>query len=111
MEIVTKKENGIFIVMLKGRLDSQTKNKYEKEILPLIGKKEKDIIIDLSELDYISSAGLRMLLVSAKSVKKASGKIVIHSMKDFIREIFDISGFSRLFDIVDNREKALEEFK
>jgi len=111
MEINQIKKEDVCILEIAGRLDTNTSNLFENKIVPLINEGETKMIVDFSKLEYISSAGLRVLLMAAKMQKKISGKIVLCCMKDFIKEIFEISGFVKVFTITDTLDAAIEVFK
>ncbi|TSA24739.1 anti-sigma factor antagonist [bacterium] len=108
MEIKQDKHGDIAVLNLIGRLDANTSGELESVLIPMIDGGEKKLILDFSALDYISSAGLRLLLLSAKKLRNNKGEIVLCSMKDFINEIFEISGFTPIFTIVDSKEDALK---
>ena len=99
MEVVEKKQNGICILGLLGRLDSNTSPEFEKKIFEVIEDGTKSVIVDFESLDYISSAGLRVLLKATKQLKRSDGK-----------EVFEIAGFVSLFPIVSSMRDAIEEF-
>jgi anti-anti-sigma factor len=109
MEIKQQKRDNVSILELIGRLDANTAGQLEKTLIPMIESGEKSIILDFSNLEYISSAGLRILLLAAKMQKKSQGKIILCTMKDFIKEIFEIAGFTPIFTICDSLELALKE--
>ena len=109
MEVIEKKQEGISILRLLGRLDSNTSPDFEKKVFGVIEDGTTKLIVDFEGLDYISSAGLRVLLKATKSVKRSEGKIVLCSMKDYIREVFEIAGFVSLFPIVATVDSALNE--
>lgn len=111
MEIKQEKKGEVVIIGLVGRLDANTAGQLEKKILPLIDEGEKKLLIDFSELEYISSAGLRLLLLTAKKLKNIKGKIVLCSMKEYIKEIFEIAGFTPIFTIRENQDEAVKEFE
>ena len=69
---------------------------------------EKALLIHLDKLDYISSAGLRTLLVTAKRMKGQAGKMAFANLKGHPKEVFEISGFYSLFTVFDSVESALE---
>ncbi len=96
MEVVEKRQNGICILGLLGRLDSNTSPEFEKKIFEVIEDGTKSVIVDFESLDYISSAGLRVLLKATKELKRSDGKIVLCSMKEYIKEVFEIAGFVSL---------------
>ncbi|MES2039340.1 MAG: STAS domain-containing protein [Pseudomonadota bacterium] len=93
-----------------GRLDSNNSAAFEKEILTAIEAGEVQILIDFSDLAYISSAGLRVILLTAKKTKAASGKLVLCSLNASINEVFLVSGFNAILDIQANKDAALARF-
>lgn len=82
-----------------GRIDGSNALAHEKELLALLVGDVKSISVDLSELDYISSAGLRVLLVTAKAAKARGGKLVLSAPKPPILEVLKISGFDRILEV------------
>ena len=110
MEVLEKRQNGICILELLGRLDSNTSPEFEKKIFEVIGDGTRSVVVNFASLDYISSAGLRVLLKAAKELKRSDGKIVLCSMKDYIKEVFEIAGFVSLFPITSSVVDAVEEF-
>ena len=81
------------------RLDGNTAAAAEREVLALLVDDVHSVTIDLSSVDYVSSAGLRVLLVSAKAAKAKGGKVVLFSPKPAILEVIKISGFDRILEI------------
>ncbi len=111
METITKVVDDVTVVYLKGKLDAVTSGSLEQTLMPILDSGSVKVVLDFAELSYISSAGLRVLLKAAKQIKALEGQFVLCSMKDFIREVFDISGFSGILTIVDNCEMALARIK
>ena len=109
MEISTKQIKETTLVYLKGKLDALTCSDAETELSKLLDSGCLKMVLDFSELTYISSAGLRILLKTAKQMKAKSGELILGSMKDFIKEVFDVSGFSGIMTITDNCTQALEK--
>ena len=110
MEITTIIKDMIAILKPQGRIDSVTANEFDTKITELLDKGQIKVIIDFSHTDFISSAGLRILLLKAKLAKSLKGKIVLSNMSESIAEVFEVSGFSTLFTIyktVDAAEKGL----
>ena len=110
MEVLEKRQDGICILELLGRLDSNTSPEFEKKIFEVIDEGTRSVVVDFASLDYISSAGLRVLLKAAKELKRSDGKIVLCSMKDYIKEVFEIAGFVSLFPITSSVIDAVNEF-
>ena len=110
MEIIEKKQNDISIFMLNGRLDSNTSPALEEKILEAIKSGSNKMIIDFAALDYISSAGLRVLNKATKQLKHIEGMLIISSLQDYIREVFEIAGFDSFLPIVSTIDEALGKF-
>lgn len=89
-------------------MDAVTAPNFEKECTSWIGKEEKKVVVDLSGLEYISSAGLRSILIMGKQLKAKGGALVFTGMCGMVKEVFDISGFATLFPAHPSLEKALE---
>ncbi|MBL0225130.1 MAG: STAS domain-containing protein [Geobacteraceae bacterium] len=107
MEIQTKKEANATVVTITGRLDAVTAPVYEKAVIELITAGELKLIVDFDSLDYISSAGLRGLLVTAKQLKGKGGQVRCANVKGTVKEVFDISGFGSIFQMDDSVADSL----
>ena len=107
MEINIKKNGDVSILELNGRLDTTNYNEIEKKFDELISNGEIKIIVDCSNLNYISSSGLRVLLKSLKAINAAKGKFILCSLQENINEVFEISGFSSIFEIYADQSEAL----
>ena len=100
MEVnIENTENKTFVV-LNGRLDTTTADKFMQDITPLMQGDNPDIEMDCTGLEYTSSQGLRMFLVLQKSVTARKGNLVLKNMKPNVKEVFDITGFSNIIKIV-----------
>ncbi|MGM0593495.1 MAG: STAS domain-containing protein [Pseudomonadota bacterium] len=102
-------ENGICKVSLAGRLDSMTAPEVEGQLLPLADKPGADLLLDLSALEYISSAGLRVVLMAAKRLRAGKGRFRLCGMSDHVRQVFEISGFLGILTVCDDCEQAISE--
>lgn len=100
-------DNGVQQVTLKGRLDSVTSSGLEKSLQPLFEATGTRTLVDFSGLSYVSSAGLRVILMAAKRAKQSQGKLVLCGLLPHVREVFEISGFLKILDVVDDRAAAL----
>jgi anti-sigma B factor antagonist len=108
MEIVEERRGEAVLLRVKGRLDSGTSGALEERLLALVSGKVTRLVLNFNALDYISSAGLRVLLMVAKKLKPTGGVLVLCNLHNHIREIFDLAGFSALFPIHDSEEAALK---
>jgi anti-anti-sigma factor len=89
-----------------GRLDSDTSPELERQAHELIGKGARRLLLDLRDLYYISSAGLRAVVIAARDMAAAGGRVAISSPNDQVTEVFDISGFVTVVDIHRSAESA-----
>ena len=110
MEVVEKKQDGICILTLKGRLDANTADEFRGKILQIIEDGTHNIVLDCGGLDYISSAGLRVMLEATKKSKLSQGKIVLCSLRPYIQEIFEVSKFDVFLPLAPTLDDALQEF-
>lgn len=110
MEITSRKEKDITIVSVSGRIDAITAPDFESNLDGLITAGEKILLINLSGLGYISSAGLRSILSSAKKLKALSGEILFTGLTGPVDEVFQISGFKSIFKIFPTETEALAAF-
>ena len=108
MEITQKEENGIVSIAINGRLDADTSPEAEKVVKEALEGQTTRLLFNLSALEYLSSAGLRVLLSAAKEIRRREGKIVLCSLNEFVKEIFEVSGFQSLIPIADSVESGTE---
>ena len=101
----------ISIVELPERIDSDSSLEFDKTLKDLTGSGKLIIICDFSKNTYISSLCLRVLLSTLKGLKKSGGTLAICSLSPFVQEVFDISGFSRIFSLYPNEEEAITDLK
>ena len=97
--IVSKKQEGSNLtVALEGRIDTLTAPQLETELAPLL-EGVSALVIDLAQVAYISSAGLRVLLSTHKKMRSAGGALTIANAVPAVREVFDITGFSDILTL------------
>ena len=119
MEITEHKTGDIVTLCLCGKLDTNSAKAFEEKFLTQIESGERRFIIDLAELEYIGSAGLRVFAVASKRLNGVNGKIVLCGFQktvpyntlnrrtDPVREVFDIAGFSSLFSTYGSQDDAI----
>jgi anti-anti-sigma factor len=103
---------GAHQVTLSGRLDSATSGDFERSLQGLFQAGGGKVMMDFSALDYISSAGLRVVLMAAKRAKQGQGQgqLVLYGLQPHVREVFEISGFLKILEVVNDRAAALVGF-
>lgn len=99
MDITRTMDSGIVNISLSGRLDTLTSGELAKELDDLFAVNVPDIVFNFEKLDYVSSAGLRVLLSAQKKVSAAGVTMKITGANDNIKEIFEITGFSSFMTI------------
>ena len=99
MNTTIKEENGSMIAAFEGRLDTLAAVQTAKDVQPLIDSSSQSIILDCTNLDYISSSGLRIFISILKSAKARKGEVVVQNINDEIKKVFEMTGFNKLFVI------------
>ena len=98
MNVRIEEQDGNMVAILEGNLDTAAAAETEKAMSPLNDVEGKDIIIDCTDLAYISSAGLRIFLGILQSAKAKGGHVYIKGINDTVRGVFTITGFSNIFE-------------
>ena len=101
---------GVTVIAPAGRIDTTTSGQLEEAIRQTVDNGTRDIVMDLSGVDYISSAGLRVFLVLAKRIRDLKGRLVLCGMTEPVRQVFHLAGFLPLFSIERSRDAALARF-
>lgn len=95
------------IYMLQGRLDSSNAAAVEAELLGALTDQGRHLVLDFSQLDYINSAGLRILVLAYQRLHPRGGGVVICGARDYIAEVFEIAGYNRLFSMENDLDQAM----
>jgi anti-sigma B factor antagonist len=109
MNIEDRKESGRLVIRVAGRLDSATAPRFEERLMSAIHGGEIRIAVNFESLEYISSAGLRVLLKAAREIKTEGGGLALCCMRDYIREVFDLSGFVSIIPVLATEGEALDK--
>ena len=110
MEIKTTETGDVNVLELAGHLDTNTSPDAESAINALIDAGARKLLINFAALEYISSAGLRVLLATARNLRQYGGDLKICSLNDTVQEVFDISGFSSILTVSNDQDEALASF-
>lgn len=108
MEITTYKEDDVTIFAIVGRMDASNASEFETVVNKEVEEGANKFVVDLSKLEYISSAGLRSMLLLAKATKKNGGSSVLSGLTSIVAEVFRISGFLTIFKAYDTLEEAIQ---
>jgi anti-anti-sigma factor len=107
MEIHEEKQGGAAVVVPDGRVDSGSAPELEAHLLGHVGAGETRLVVDFTSVEYISSAGLRVLLMLAKKLQSTGGRLVLCAMPESVRLVFELAGFLPIFEIEETRDAAL----
>jgi anti-anti-sigma factor len=108
MDIHEERKDGFLILCLEGRLDAVSSKTFEEKVLAVIDGGEKRFVIDLSQVDYVSSAGLRVFLLASKRLNPSGGKVALCSLQEPVKQVFDIVGFYSILSISSSKDEALK---
>lgn len=112
MEINTERVGDALIVMpSENRVDGTNARDFQVGLEEAINQEDRSVVFDAATLTYISSAGLRAILLVVKSINRQGGKFAVCSLSDPIREIFSISGFDNIIPIESTRDEAIDAVK
>jgi anti-sigma B factor antagonist len=111
MEMREEQLGGVTALAVNGRLDSTTAPILGQKLEAVVTTPESRLVVDLGHLEYISSAGFRVLLVAAKHADEVGSRLVLCGLSANVRQIFDLAGFLDLFTIAGSRDDAVTAAK
>ena len=107
MDVTTKRQDGVLSARVGGRIDGSNAVEFEEAIKTAIEESDRAVIMDFERLTYISSAGLRAILLTAKALGNRNAKFALCSLSGQIREVFEMSGFDKIIAMYPSRVEAL----
>lgn len=107
MDLREDKVGAVTVVAINGRIDNITAPVLGDRLTASLREAQVRVVLDLSRLEYISSAGFRVLLVAAKHANQTGSRFVLCGMSRRVSEIFDVGGFLDLFTIAGTREEGI----
>ena len=110
-EVKRKDIDDISVVYLKGYLDAHTAHEFEKALQQCMDEDRFRIVVNLAELNYISSAGLGVFMGFIENVREKDGDIKLAELSEKVYRVFDLLGFPVLYEIFENEQEALEKFQ
>ena len=107
---ITQEEKGdVVIIRVSGRLDATSSPILERQVMALIDAGKNQLVMNFANVEYLSSAGMRLLLAATKKLKSQDGKILISSVVDNVMEVIKMAGFDHILHLFDSEEDALKE--
>lgn len=110
MEFSNKKVGDVAVLEIVGRLDSEASRDLETAVVDLIASGITKMLMDFGQVDYINSSGLRVLLMALQQLKRNGGRLHLCDIKDYMGEVFEISGYNEIFPIYSSQNEALSAF-
>ena len=107
MQVNFKTQKNILIIAVNGSIDSNTAPEVQEKVLEASAD-SKNVILDLTEVDFVSSAGLRVILMVYRQIKSKDGKVVLVGVSEEIKDVMTVTGFANFFEMVDVVENALK---
>lgn len=111
MDISSKSVAGVRVVEMRGRLDSVTAGPAGDSMDAIAQGPDKQVVVNLQHLDYVSSAGLRVLLRAAKLIKTHRGEIKLCQANPSVKQVLETSGFNSLITLLDTEDEAVRSFR
>ncbi|HOZ29680.1 MAG: STAS domain-containing protein [Bacteroidales bacterium] len=109
MDVRIKMEESLIVVIVEGSIDSNTSGELQTKIMGKISE-SNNVILDLSKVDFISSAGLRVLLMVYRQIKVKNGKVVLVGISEEIKDVMTMTGFINYFEMTETIEEANKLF-
>jgi len=109
MNISTRTQQDVTVVAIAGKLDSNTSPEAQQALDGIVAGGARTVVVDFTALDYISSAGLRVLLGTARRLRGSGGALRLFGLNETVREVFEISGFSTILAVFPTEAAALAE--
>lgn len=107
MEFEVLEQPGATVVALTGELDSNTADEAQKRLMALVEAGTRRLVLDFAALDFVTSAGLRVLLLTTKRLRALGGELRVCHPNEAVSEVFGISGFDTLLRVFPTRDAAL----
>ena len=111
MGLSVERSDGILIAMAEGRVDGSNAQEFQGALTDAIDPEDRAVVLDLGQITYISSAGLRVILLTARSLRRRDAKLAVCSLSASIREVFEISGFDKIIPVRESRPDAIASFR
>lgn len=111
MEMHEEQLSGVTALTVKGRLDSTTAPLFGQKLESIVATPQSRLVVDFGHLEYMSSAGFRVLLVAAKRAEEVGSRLVLCGLSAKVRQLFDLGGFLDLFTIARSRDDAIAAAK
>lgn len=107
MDITEERRGRVVVLRPVGRINNETSAEFERKLLATIGTTPAAVLVDLSTVEYISSAGLRVLMIAARQSKASAGRLAVAELAPLVKEIFTITRFSQVVPVFETTAEAI----
>ncbi len=107
MELSGERDGEVLVLTPEGRIDGSNSADFQSAVMERIDEGSESILLDFAGISYISSAGLRAVLILAKKLNQTKGKFGLCSMQQSVQSVFEVSGFVKIINVHPGREEAL----
>ena len=111
MDITIERESEVAIFKVPGRIDSANALEFQDDLQKNIQESDRVVILDFADLSYISSAGLRVILMVTKELARRNAKLAICSLSELVNEVFQVSGFDKIITVRRSKEEAINSVR
>ena len=111
MQIEEIRIGSALVMAVQGRIDAHSAQLFQDQLLGHIERGDTSVLLDFSALDFISSTGLRVVLMAAKRLQQVDGRFAVCAPQQAVGEVFRLGGFASIMDIFTDRQAALERWK
>ncbi len=110
MDVKLRQKNDIYVLDLAGRMDINASDAINKNIDEILSSQGKKVLMNFAHIDFVSSPGLVILVSILKKVKKSEGRIVLCNLQSYVKEVFEVTQLTKVFDVFDDETTAIESF-
>lgn len=110
MPLASERREGALILKASGRLDSARAEGFEEQLKEAVGQEDQTVILDLEDVEFMNSAGLRIALLTAKELDRAGRRFAVCALSEQVSAVFKISGFDKIIAVYDSTQDAIDSF-
>jgi len=110
MEVKRADENGVTVISLHGRFDAASAPDTESAFRDIINENPNRVVVDLGDVEYISSGGLRVIIMLAKALEKSRGELRLCALSPFVSEVFELTNLGKRYVLCETRGEAIASF-
>ena len=107
MDVMTEWQEGVLLIRVSGRIDGSNAAAFDRAVIDALETDDRTVLMDLENLSYINSAGLRTFAKVARRLRRGAGELALCAMRDEARKVFVIAGFDKIIPIYPTRAEAL----